>query len=58
MDPHLAGRTARSLETLHALSYFAPEVGEEIAALGVRPGRATYFASRCGGDGPGRARAR
>ena len=26
MDPHVAGRTARSLETLHALGYFAPEV--------------------------------
>jgi hypothetical protein len=46
MDPHVAGRTARSLETLHALGYFAPEVGAEVAALGVRPGRATYFASR------------
>ncbi len=56
MDPHLAGRTARSLETLHALSYFAPEVGAEIGALGVRPGRATYFASRSaamGRVGPG-----
>ena len=46
MDPHVAGRTARSLETLHALSYFAPEVEAEITALGVRRGRATYFASR------------
>lgn len=46
MDPHASGRTARSLETLHALAYFVPEVDAEIAALGVRRGRATYFAGR------------
>ena len=56
MDPAVAGRTARSLETLHALCYFAPEVDAEVAALGVRPGRTTYFASRSaamGRVGPG-----
>lgn len=52
MDPHSAGRTARSLETLHALGYFAPEVDAEIAALGVRRGRAAYFASRAAPMGP------
>src|SRR6478735_1226122 len=46
MDPRISGRTARSLETLHALGYFAPEVEAELVALGVRKGRATYFASR------------
>ena len=46
MDPHSSGRTARSLETLHALGYFAPEVEAELVELGVRKGRATYFASR------------
>ena len=46
MDAHDAGRIARSLETLHALGYFAPEVEAEVTALGVRRGRATYFASR------------
>ncbi len=46
MDPHLAGRTARLLEPLHALGYFAPEVDAEVSGLGVRRGRATYFASR------------
>lgn len=51
MDPHLAGRVARSLETLHALGYFAPEVDAEISALGVRPGRAAYFASRAAAMG-------
>ncbi|SEC03923.1 hypothetical protein SAMN04489844_1556 [Nocardioides exalbidus] len=46
MDPHTAGRTARMLEPLHALGYFAREVDDEVSALGVRRGRATYFASR------------
>ncbi len=46
MDATAAGRTARTLETLHALCYFAPEVDAEIAALGVRRGRGTYFAGR------------
>lgn len=51
MDPHVAGRTARSLETLHALCYFVPEVEQEIVALGVRRGRAVYFASRAAAMG-------
>ena len=46
MDPRLAGRTARLLEPLHALGYFAPEVETEVTGVGVRKGRATYFASR------------
>ena len=46
MDATVAGRTARTLETLHALCYFAPEINDELVALGVRTGRATYFASR------------
>ncbi len=46
MDATVAGRTARTLETLHALGYFAPEVDAEVVALGVRKGRAPYFASR------------
>lgn len=56
MDPHVSGRTARSLEPLHALGYFAPEVEAELTELGVRKGRATYFASRSapmGRVGPG-----
>ena len=51
MDPRLAGRTARSLEPLHALGYFAPEVEAEVVAAGVRRGRATYFASRAAAMG-------
>lgn len=52
MDPHSSGRTARSLETLHALGYFVPEVEEEVTALGVRRGRGAYFASRAAAMGP------
>ncbi len=46
MNPQTAGRAARQLETLHALCYFAPEVEAEIVELGMRPGRASYFAQR------------
>jgi hypothetical protein len=46
MDPREAGRTARLLEPLHALGYFAPEVEAEVTGVGVRKGRAAYFASR------------
>lgn len=46
MDPHDAARIARSLETLHAFGYFAPEVEEELTQLGLPKGRACYFASR------------
>lgn len=46
MDPRLAGRIARSLEPLHALGYFAPEVEQAVVAAGVRKGRSAYFASR------------
>ncbi len=51
MDPRLAGRTARLLEPLHALGYFAPEVEAEVIGAGVRKGRATYFASRAAAMG-------
>lgn len=53
---HTSGRTARSLEPLHTLGYFAPEVDAEISAVGVRKGRGTYFAGRSapmGAVGPG-----
>ncbi len=46
MDAHLAGRTARSLELLHSLCYFAPEVEAELVGVGLEPGRMTYFAGR------------
>ncbi len=46
MDPHASGRAARQLETLHAMCYFAPEVEAELVGLGMRKGRACYFAQR------------
>jgi len=46
MDPRIAGRTARSLEPLHALGYFAPEVESALTSIGLRAGRMAYFASR------------
>lgn len=46
MDPRAVGRTARLLEPLHALGYFAPEVDASLVDLGLRSGRMTYFASR------------
>ena len=39
-------RAHRALETLHSMIYFAPEADEEYAAIGLRPGRMGYFASR------------
>ena len=56
MDPHDSGKIARTLEALHALAYFAPEVDEQVAGAGVRQGRGTYFAQRSaamGRVGPG-----
>jgi hypothetical protein len=46
MDPHASGRAARQLETLHAMCYFVPEVEAELVGLGMRKGRAAYFAQR------------
>lgn len=34
------------LDPLHSLIYFAPEANEAFPAIGLRPGRMTYFASR------------
>ena len=42
----LAGRAHRATEVLHALIYFVPEANEELTAVGLNPGRMTYFASR------------
>ncbi|MCQ4119165.1 SCO6745 family protein [Rhodococcus tibetensis] len=46
MDAHSAGRAARSLESLHSLSYFVPEVGERLVEVGLERGRMGYFAGR------------
>ena len=42
----LAAQGHRVLEPLHSLGYFAPELGERLTAVGLRPGRMTYFAGR------------
>jgi hypothetical protein len=42
----LAGRAHRATESLHSMIYFAPEAEEQLVAVGVRPGRMCYFASR------------
>jgi hypothetical protein len=42
----LAYQCHRSLDSLHAMVYFAPEAEERFTAAGLRPGRMGYFASR------------
>jgi helix-turn-helix protein len=42
----VAGRAHRAVDSLHAMLYFAPEADEELTAVGLRPGRMGYFASR------------
>jgi hypothetical protein len=52
----VARRTHRVLDPLHSMGYFAPETDQELAAIGLRPGRMAYFASRSapmGAVGPG-----
>jgi hypothetical protein len=46
MDPDIARRTWRTLEPVHGAIYFAPEAGEEYAALGLGERMQGYFASR------------
>jgi hypothetical protein len=55
-DPQAVTRLARRLEPLHSMIYFAPEVGSELAELGITHPRAQYFAQRSaamGAVGPG-----
>jgi hypothetical protein len=42
----LVGRAHRATESLHSMIYFVPEAEEQLVAVGVRPGRMCYFASR------------
>jgi hypothetical protein len=49
-------RTSATLEPLHSMIYFAPEVGEELGPAGIEHPRAQYFAQRAaalGAVGPG-----
>ena len=51
MDPLVARKTWRTLEPLHGLIYFTPEVAEEYAAVGL-PDSSGYFAFRAAPMGP------
>jgi hypothetical protein len=46
LDPADVARAHRAVEPLHAQMYFAPEHDETFSALGLRPGRMSYFAGR------------
>jgi hypothetical protein len=46
LAPGLSATAHRATDALHSLSYFAPEVDEELVRVGLRPGRMPYFASR------------
>jgi hypothetical protein len=46
LEPGAVARAHRAIEPLHAHMYFAPEHDERFSALGLRPGRMSYFAGR------------
>ncbi|MCW2742224.1 MAG: uncharacterized protein JWR45_2646 [Blastococcus sp.] len=46
LDPAAVARAHRAIEPLHSQLYFAPEHDEGFSALGLRPGRMSYFAGR------------
>ena len=48
----VAARAHRATEPLHSLVYFVPEADMELTAVGLRPGRMCYFASRSAPMGP------
>jgi hypothetical protein len=46
LDPAMVARAHRAIEPLHSHLYFAPEHDERFSALGLKPGRMSYFAGR------------
>jgi hypothetical protein len=46
VDPVIARKTFRTLEPLHGFVYFSPDAEREYVAVGLKPGRMGYFASR------------
>ncbi|MFJ8538219.1 hypothetical protein [Streptomyces sp. NPDC093591] len=52
LEPRAGRRCHNVLNSLHATSYFAPELGKELAALGVTHPRAVNFAVRAAALGP------
>ena len=56
LDARLVPRAHRAVEPLHSQVYFAPELAEHLAALGLDEDRMRYFAGRAapmGAVGPG-----
>jgi hypothetical protein len=51
LDPALVARAHRAVEPLHSHMYFAPEHDEGFSALGLKPGRMSYFAGRAAAMG-------
>jgi hypothetical protein len=52
LEPGTVARAHRAIEPLHSHMYFAPEHDERFSALGLRPGRMSYFAGRAAPMGP------
>jgi hypothetical protein len=52
LEPRAGRRCHNALNTLHSTSYFAPELGKELAAVGVTHPRAVNFAVRAAALGP------
>jgi len=46
LDPALVARAHRAVEPIHSHVYFAPEHDGGFSALGLKPGRMSYFAGR------------
>src|SRR5687768_9620191 len=46
LDPAVVARAHRAVEPLHSHLYFAPEHDEHFSAVGLKPGRMSYFAGR------------
>jgi hypothetical protein len=46
LEPAAVARAHRAIEPLHSHLYFAPEHDERFSALGLKPGRMSYFAGR------------
>jgi hypothetical protein len=52
LEPGVVARAHRAVEPLHGQLYFAPEHDERFTALGLKPGRMSYFAGRAAPMGP------
>ncbi len=51
LDRAQVARAYRGVEPLHSHLYFAPEHDEHLSAIGLRPGRMSYFAGRAAAMG-------